>query len=145
MRVTTYDVALIDLNYSRDTTSGAEGLDLVERIHDTDGELPVVVMTAWGSVESAVEAIRNGARDFIEKPWDNARLLATLTHLRDMGNTVLVVEHDEEAVRSADHIIDIGPGAGIHGGEIVATVRHMLRSGIVRLCGSFRDTPLDQF
>jgi excinuclease ABC subunit A len=52
---------------------------------------------------------------------DNARLLATLTHLRDMGNSVLVVEHDEEAIRSADHIIDIGPGAGIHGGQIVAS------------------------
>jgi excinuclease ABC subunit A len=52
---------------------------------------------------------------------DNERLLATLTHLRDMGNTVLVVEHDEDAIRSADHIIDIGPGAGIHGGQIVAS------------------------
>ena len=51
---------------------------------------------------------------------DNARLLSTLTHLRDLGNTVLVVEHDEEAIRTADHIIDIGPGAGVHGGEIVA-------------------------
>ena len=51
---------------------------------------------------------------------DNARLLRTLTHLRDLGNTVLVVEHDEEAIRTADHIIDIGPGAGVHGGEIVA-------------------------
>ena len=52
---------------------------------------------------------------------DNERLLATLNHLRDMGNTVLVVEHDEDAIRSADHIIDIGPGAGIHGGQIVAS------------------------
>ena len=51
---------------------------------------------------------------------DNARLLRTLTHLRDLGNTVLVVEHDEEAIRTADHIVDIGPGAGLHGGEIVA-------------------------
>ena len=52
---------------------------------------------------------------------DNARLLRTLTHLRDIGNTVLVVEHDEEAIRSADHIVDIGPGAGVHGGEIVVS------------------------
>ena len=51
---------------------------------------------------------------------DNARLLNTLFHLRDLGNTVIVVEHDEEAIRAADHIIDIGPGAGVHGGEIVA-------------------------
>jgi len=76
---TTYDVALIDLNYSRDTTSGAEGLDLVERIHDADGELPVVVMTAWGSVEVAVEAMRRGARDFVQKPWENDRLLTILS------------------------------------------------------------------
>ena len=61
---------------------------------------------------------------------DNARLLNTLTHLRDLGNTVLVVEHDEEAIRSADHIIDIGPGAGVHGGEIVAQgkLRDILRN-----------------
>jgi excinuclease ABC subunit A len=52
---------------------------------------------------------------------DNARLLATLTRLRDLGNTVIVVEHDEEAIRSADHVVDIGPGAGVHGGEIVFT------------------------
>ena len=51
---------------------------------------------------------------------DNERLLRTLTHLRDLGNTVLVVEHDEDAIRTADHVIDIGPGAGVHGGEIVA-------------------------
>jgi DNA-binding NtrC family response regulator len=76
---TPYDIALIDLNYTRDTTSGAEGLDLVERIHDQDGELPVVVMTAWGSVEVAVEAMRRGARDFVQKPWENDRLLTILS------------------------------------------------------------------
>jgi DNA-binding NtrC family response regulator len=75
---TTYDVALIDLNYTRDTTSGAEGLDLVAHLRATDGELPVVVMTAWGNVEVAVEAIRRGARDFVQKPWENDRLLTIL-------------------------------------------------------------------
>lgn len=73
-----FDVALIDLNYTRDTTSGYEGLDLLRTLQQIDGTLPVVVMTAWGSVESAVEAMRRGARDYIEKPWDNDRLLATL-------------------------------------------------------------------
>ena len=73
-----YDAVLIDLNYARDTTSGEEGLDLLTRIHSADGSLPVVVMTAWGSVNLAVEAMRRGARDFIEKPWDNDRLLAVL-------------------------------------------------------------------
>jgi DNA-binding NtrC family response regulator len=73
-----FDVVLIDLNYARDTTSGSEGLDLLSKIHALDPSLPVVVMTAWGSVDLAVEAMRRGARDFIQKPWDNARLLAVL-------------------------------------------------------------------
>ena len=72
------DIVLIDLNYARDTTSGSEGLDLLTRILEIDPALPVVVMTAWGSVDLAVEAMRRGARDFIQKPWDNARLLAVL-------------------------------------------------------------------
>jgi DNA-binding NtrC family response regulator len=71
-----YDVLLMDLNYARDTTSGQEGLDLLHTIRNVDPTLPVVVMTAWGSVEIAVEAMRRGARDFVQKPWDNARLLA---------------------------------------------------------------------
>jgi DNA-binding NtrC family response regulator len=72
------DAVLIDLNYARDTTSGSEGLDLLTRIRAVDATLPVVVMTAWGSVDLAVEAMRRGARDFIQKPWDNARLLAVV-------------------------------------------------------------------
>jgi DNA-binding NtrC family response regulator len=72
------DVVLIDLNYARDTTSGSEGLDLLTRIKSVDPTLPVVVMTAWGSVALAVEAMRRGARDFIQKPWDDARLLAVV-------------------------------------------------------------------
>src|SRR5215468_10378572 len=73
-----FDVALIDLNYARDTTSGQEGLDLLTRIHAVDSTLPVVVMTAWGSVDVAVEAMRRGARDFVQKPWENERLLSIL-------------------------------------------------------------------
>src|SRR5687767_4121090 len=76
-----FDVVLMDLNYARDTTSGREGLDLLPRLQAVDAALPVVVMTAWGSVEGAVEAMRRGARDFIQKPWDNARLTTVLrTH-----------------------------------------------------------------
>ena len=71
-----YDAALIDLNYTRDTTSGQEGLDLLSEIVNVDGNLPIIVMTAWGNVELAVEAMRRGARDFIQKPWENERLLA---------------------------------------------------------------------
>ena len=73
-----FDVVLMDLNYTRDTTSGREGLDLLNRIHSVDVTLPVVVMTAWGSVDIAVEAMRRGARDFVQKPWDNDRLLTIL-------------------------------------------------------------------
>jgi DNA-binding NtrC family response regulator len=73
-----FDLVLIDLNYTRDTTSGSEGLDLLLRMRAIDSTLPIVVMTAWSSVDVAVEAMRRGARDFIQKPWDNARLLAVL-------------------------------------------------------------------
>jgi DNA-binding NtrC family response regulator len=73
-----FDAALIDLNYARDTTSGQEGLDLLTRLQALDSTLPVVVMTAWGSIELAVEAMRRGARDFVQKPWENARLLSIL-------------------------------------------------------------------
>jgi DNA-binding NtrC family response regulator len=69
-----YDVAIIDLNYTRDTTSGQEGLELLGKIQAIDSMLPVIVMTAWGSVDLAVEAMRRGARDFIQKPWENERL-----------------------------------------------------------------------
>jgi len=72
------DVALLDLNYSRDTTSGQEGLDLLGRLRDIDATLPVVVMTAWASIDVAVAAMRQGARDFLEKPWENQRLLSVL-------------------------------------------------------------------
>jgi DNA-binding NtrC family response regulator len=73
-----FDLVLMDLNFARDTTSGEEGLDTLTGLQATDSTLPVVVMTAWGSVGLAVEAMRRGARDFVEKPWDNTRLLAIL-------------------------------------------------------------------
>jgi sigma-B regulation protein RsbU (phosphoserine phosphatase) len=73
-----FDLLLLDLNYERDTTSGAEGLDLLAGVRTIDPLLPVVVMTAWGSIELAVEAMQRGARDFIQKPWENERLLAVL-------------------------------------------------------------------
>jgi DNA-binding NtrC family response regulator len=73
-----FDAILMDLNYTRDTTSGREGLDLLLKLQAVDANLPIIVMTAWGSVDGAVEAMRRGARDYIEKPWDNARLLTQL-------------------------------------------------------------------
>jgi DNA-binding NtrC family response regulator len=84
----TFDVVLIDLNYARDTTSGAEGLELLERLHAYDELLPVVVMTAWGSVDLAVAAMRAGARDFVQKPWENEKLLATLRTQIELGRAL---------------------------------------------------------
>jgi len=83
-----FDALLIDMNYTRDTTSGAEGFDLLARLQTLDRAPPVVVMTAWGSVDGAVEAMRRGARDYIEKPWDNRRLLATLRTQVELGRAL---------------------------------------------------------
>jgi DNA-binding NtrC family response regulator len=90
-----FDVLLLDMNYARDTTSGKEGLDLLGRIHAVYPNLPVVLMTAWGSVGGAVEAMRRGARDYIEKPWDNARLLATLSTQVELGRALRRAERLE--------------------------------------------------
>jgi DNA-binding NtrC family response regulator len=146
-----FDVALIDLNYSRDTTSGAEGLELLENLQGLDSTLPVVVMTAWGSVEIAVRAIRIGARDFIEKPWDNDRLLSILRNqvalcralrrgLRlEAENTALLTTEAPELIASApamepvlEMISRVGPSdanvliTGEHGSgkEVVARRLH---------------------
>src|SRR6266540_5736087 len=83
-----YDAVLIDLNYTRDTTSGREGLDLLSEIVALDSTLPVIVMTAWGNVELAVEAMRRGARDFIQKPWENERLLSIVRTQIELGRAL---------------------------------------------------------
>ncbi len=98
-----FDLVLMDLNYARDTTSGQEGLDLLARIQTMDGALPVVVMTAWGSVELAVEVMRRGAKDFIQKPWENARLLTivrTQIELRQALRRELRLEAENRLLRS---------------------------------------------
>jgi DNA-binding NtrC family response regulator len=83
-----FDVLLMDLNYTRDTTSGREGFDLLSHIQLLDASLPVVVMTAFGSVEGAVEAMRRGARDYLEKPWDNNRLVTLLRTQIELGRAL---------------------------------------------------------
>ena len=83
-----FDAVLMDLNYARDTTSGQEGLDLLTQIRVRDGSVPVIVMTAWGSLNLAVEAMRRGAKDFIQKPWENARLLAILRTQIELARAV---------------------------------------------------------
>ena len=99
------DLVLMDMNYTQDTTSGLEGLALLARIQTLEPLLPVLVMTAWGSIDLAVEAMRQGAKDFVQKPWENARLLATLrTHL-DLAAAVRRSQHLE-----AENLLLRGPG-----------------------------------
>ena len=126
-----FDVALIDLNYARDTTSGLEGLSLLSKLQALDTPMPVVVMTAWGTVELAVEAMRRGARDFIQKPWDNERVLAVVRTqvelaralrrsqrleaenrvLRDQGTNRPTLIAESVAMRPVlDLIARVGPG-----------------------------------
>jgi len=83
-----FDVVIMDLNYTRDTTSGQEGLDLLSRIQAIDSVLPVIVMTAWATVGLAVEAMRGGARDFVQKPWENERLLTIVKTQIDLSNAI---------------------------------------------------------
>jgi DNA-binding NtrC family response regulator len=146
-----YDVLLIDLNYTRDTTSGQEGLDLLARIQEFDARLPVIVMTAWGNIDLAVESIKRGARDFIQKPWENERLLSLIrVHAElhqalrrarqlELENSLLRGEGMPEFVASApsmqpvlELIAQVGPSdanvliTGEHGTgkEIVAKLLH---------------------
>ena len=146
-----YDVLLIDLNYTRDTTSGQEGLDLLARIREFDARLPVIVMTAWGNINLAVESIKRGARDFIQKPWENERLLSLIrVHAElhqalrrarqlEMENRLLRAEGMPEFVADApamqpvlELIAQVGPSdanvliTGEHGTgkEIVAKLLH---------------------
>jgi DNA-binding NtrC family response regulator len=146
-----YDVLLIDLNYTRDTTSGQEGLDLLARIREFDARLPVIVMTAWGNIDLAVESIKRGARDFIQKPWENERLVSLVrvhAELRqalrrasqlELENSLLRAEGMPEFVAAApamrpvlELIAQVGPSdanvliTGEHGTgkEIVAKLLH---------------------
>src|SRR6476661_3447802 len=148
-----YDAVLIDLNYTRDTTSGQEGLGLLSDIVAMDSTLPVIVMTAWGNVDLAVEAMRRGARDFIQKPWENERLLAILRTQVELHralqnaerlaaeNRILHVQGRPEFIAAAasmqpvlDAIARVGPSdanvliTGEHGSgkEVVAQTLHTL-------------------
>jgi DNA-binding NtrC family response regulator len=91
-----YALALVDLNYARDTTSGQEGLDLLTKLQAADSSLPVVVMTAWASVDVAVEAMRRGAKDFITKPWDNPRLLSIVKNQIELASAVRAYQRLEQ-------------------------------------------------
>jgi DNA-binding NtrC family response regulator len=100
-----YDAALIDLNYSRDTTSGREGMELLTRLSRLDPDLPVVVMTAWGTIDLAVEAMQAGASDFIEKPWENARLVSVIRNQVELARArrrEALLARENELLRAAD-------------------------------------------
>ncbi len=109
-----FALAFIDLNYTRDTTSGQEGLDLLDRLLATEGVPPVVVMTAWATVDLAVEAMRRGARDFVQKPWENARVLATVRtqiELSGMRRRNERLEAENDILRSDCETTDpVAPG-----------------------------------
>jgi sigma-B regulation protein RsbU (phosphoserine phosphatase) len=100
-----FDVVLMDLNYTRDTTSGKEGLDLISRIQAEDNTLPIVVMTAWGTVDLAVEAMHRGVRDFVQKPWENSRLLKVLRTQIQQGRTRRRQRQKATQRRQLDHTL----------------------------------------
>jgi len=97
LKARNFDLLLMDLNYARDTTSGQEGLDLLARVQAIDSTLPVVVMTAWSNVPLAVEAMRRGVRDFVQKPWENAQLLSTLETQIEWARGQRALRRQEEA------------------------------------------------
>ena len=104
VRSESFDAAIIDLNYARDTTSGREGLDLIPQLLALDASLPVIVMTAWGTIDVAVEAMRRGARDFVEKPWDNHRVLSVIRNQASFSREVRHsrrLEAENQLLRSA--------------------------------------------
>jgi sigma-B regulation protein RsbU (phosphoserine phosphatase) len=107
-----FDLVLVDLNYTRDTTSGQEGLELLTRIRKLDRDVPVVAMTAWGSIELAVDAMRTGVDDFIQKPWDNTRLLKNLSTQLQAGRARRVLQRMRaETGDGANRIRPTGPDA----------------------------------
>lgn len=153
LRSISYDALLMDLNYSRDTTSGSEGMELLRQVSELDAQLPVIVMTAWASVDLAVEAMRRGAQDFIQKPWENARLVTILqtqvelhralrrTQILEAENRLLRASGRPEMIAHApsmrtvlEAIARVGPSdanvliTGEHGTgkEIVARTLHSL-------------------
>lgn len=102
-----FDAVLMDLNYTRDTVGGGEGLELVSQIRSMDSLLPVVVMTAWSSVDLAVEALRRGASDFIQKPWENQDLLQKLQNQVAWARAQRLAQRQrDEELREAREIQD---------------------------------------
>ena len=136
-----FDLLLMDLNYTRDTTSGREGLELIDRVRAADANLPIVVMTGWGSIDTAVEAMRRGARSFVQKPWDDTTLVEVVRREVDEGQSLrrrdarMAREHEEArliqrallpaampVVRGCDLAAVWTPAAGL-GGDCYDVIR----------------------
>src|SRR6516162_1520912 len=98
-----FDALLLDLNYARDTTSGGEGLELLSQVRKLDSSLPVVLMTAWGSIELAVEAMQAGGQDFLQKPWDSDKLLSSLRRQIEKGQLLRAQKREIEEAREIQH------------------------------------------
>ena len=96
----TYDLLLMDLNYTRDTTSGREGLALLDRAHTHDPALPIVVMTGWGSIDTAVEAMRRGAKSFVQKPWEDSVLVEIVE--RELADGTALRQRDARHAREQE-------------------------------------------
>jgi DNA-binding NtrC family response regulator len=151
LKIREFDAVILDLNYGRDTTSGEEGLGLIDRVREIDWQLPILVMTAWATVELAVEAIRRGAHDFVRKPWDDEHLLASVNMyaeryrglrrgMRIKAESLLLQSQGKAIVAAAaasmrpvmDDIAQVGPSdanvliTGEHGTgkEVVAQMLH---------------------
>ncbi len=124
-----FDLLVMDLNYARDTTSGQEGLDLVERVRALDPTLPIVVMTAWSTVPLAVATMRRGVSDFVEKPWDNARLLAAVRAQVDAGRRARRAERLERDARDVQRRLLARPAPKVAGYDVGVAWRFAERLG----------------
>ncbi|HUL75399.1 MAG TPA: response regulator [Vicinamibacterales bacterium] len=120
------DAALIDLNYDKGRTTGEQGLDLLAALLNADPSLPVVVMTAWGSIDLALEAVRRGARDFVEKPWEESRLVAIMRAQAELGRALKRVAQLETEVQRMNGGPHAAPGNGSLGDMRLLEVEGLL-------------------
>jgi DNA-binding NtrC family response regulator len=142
-----YSVLLLDLNYARDTTSGTEGIELLQKVREIDNQVPIIVMTAWGTIDLAVEAVRRGARAFIQKPWDDERLVSIIrTHaelhealrqgqrleaenrlFRSLGQSTAFIAQSPAMKPVVDAIAQVGPSDA----NVLITGEHGTGKGVV--------------
>ena len=108
LRAHEFDLLLMDLNYTRDTTSGREGLELISKVRAHDASLPIVVMTGWGSIDTAVEAMRRGAKSFVQKPWEYSTLLEILEREVEEGRAARRRDHKQQREAEEARLIQRG-------------------------------------